>query len=352
LNLILPLGISFYTFQSLSYTIDIYRGTLKPVDSYWRYLMFTSFFPQLVAGPIVRAKDFIYQIYRRRRVSFKVWGEGLYLIVYGFFMKMVVADHLGSIVDLYWNRGYDPNTNSSLSLCLALLFTGQIYADFSGYSNIARGLAYLLGFRLPVNFNNPYISTSFKEFWTRWHITLSQWLRDYLYLPLGGNRVSRTRTYINLMLVMLLGGLWHGAAFVFIFWGFIHGAALAIERLLGLHQSSENRNPLVSIAWAIAVQVTVILAWIFFRSDTVPHSFAFIGSIFSKNYHPLENPDVRYALVFLIPIVVVHLREWISQNIKISESYVLERAMVSGAMIYFVLTTYAKSNPSFIYFQF
>jgi D-alanyl-lipoteichoic acid acyltransferase DltB (MBOAT superfamily) len=241
LDVVLPIGISFYTFQSMSYTIDVYRGQLRPTRDFTRFLLYVCFFPQLVAGPIVRARDFLYQFARRRQLSLQTFNAGLYLIVRGYFLKVVCANNIAVCVDRYWDAGWQGALNSPALLLLAILFSFQIFCDFEGYSSIARGLANLLGFRLPLNFNNPYLATSFKNFWQRWHITLSQWLRDYLYLPLGGNRGGRWRTLTNLMIVMLLAGLWHGAAFHFVAWGGIHGAALVVERLLGLERAGAGR---------------------------------------------------------------------------------------------------------------
>jgi D-alanyl-lipoteichoic acid acyltransferase DltB (MBOAT superfamily) len=243
LHVILPMGISFYTFQSMSYTIDVYRGVLKPIHSFWRFLLYVAFFPQLVAGPIVRARDFLYQINRQRSLNIHAAGEGTYLIIRGLFLKMVVADNIGPLVNRYWAYGSGETGDCVLTVLLALLFGCQIFADFAGYSSIARGVAYLLGFRLTLNFNAPYIASSFSNFWRRWHISLSQWMRDYLYLSLGGNRISPLRTYINLLVVMLLAGLWHGAAYTFIFWGLLHATALITERLLGLSRHGASHPP-------------------------------------------------------------------------------------------------------------
>jgi D-alanyl-lipoteichoic acid acyltransferase DltB (MBOAT superfamily) len=210
LELALPLGISFYTFESMSYTIDVYRDRIQPVRRLRDYVLFIGFFPHLVAGPIVRARDFLYQIERTRRPRLRVVTYGAYLMIRGFFLKLVVADNLATIVDAHWPRAGAENANASLTLAIAVMFGLQILCDFDGYTSIARGGAYILGFRLPVNFRAPYLAGTFRSFWQRWHITLSRWLRDYLYVPLGGNRGSRLRTYANLLTVMLLGGLWHG----------------------------------------------------------------------------------------------------------------------------------------------
>src|SRR5690606_21808832 len=221
---------------------------------------------QLVAGPIVRAMEFLPQMPRPRRIRAAAWYEGGWLIISGFFLKMVCADNLAVYVDEHWDAGTDPGATSAFALWLALMFSGQIFADFAGYSNIARGVAYLLGYRLPINFNAPYLAASFKNFWERWHMTLSRWLRDYLYVSLGGNRKGGVRTYFNLMLVMLLGGLWHGAAYTFIVWGALHGAALALERMLGLHRDKSGLAGIpVRLAWFVVVQAVVLMAWIVFR---------------------------------------------------------------------------------------
>ena len=229
-NIFLPVGISFFLFQSLSYTIDIYRGSLKPVDRWGDYLFYLSFFPQLVAGPIVRARDFLVQIRQNPiAVSREMFGTGIYLIAIGLFKKAVISDYISlNFVDRIFD---DPALYSGME-CLAAVYgyALQIYCDFSGYSDMAIGLALLLGFRFPKNFDAPYHSATITEFWRRWHISLSMWLRDYLYISLGGNRKGRLRTYFNLLVTMVLGGLWHGAAIRFVLWGTLHGVALALGR--------------------------------------------------------------------------------------------------------------------------
>lgn len=348
-ELVLPIGISFYTFQSMSYTIDIYRHRLEPVSSFWRFLLFVSFFPQLVAGPIVRAHDFLYQIDRRRRVRARVWLEGAYLIIRGLFLKMVVADNIGGIVDEKWAVGYGPEANGLLSLYVALLFSCQIFCDFAGYSSIARGLAYLLGFRLPVNFNSPYIAASFSEFWRRWHITLSTWLRDYLYIPLGGNRLGLVRTYVNLLIVMLLGGLWHGAANTFIIWGAIHGGALAVERVLGL-QSGARSLPL-RLSWALVTQAVVLVAWVFFRSSNARTAAHVLSSIFTGPYEALPDANLLLGLLYVVPVAMIHIRTLACKYSIALRPRPVEKAVWAAAMAYLTVTAYA-TNQTFIYFQF
>ena len=270
LGVLLPVGISFFTFQSMSYTIDIYRERLEPIDSYARYLLYVSFFPQLVAGPIVRARDLLPQLANRPRLTDEMGGRGLFLILLGLFKKVVVADYLAlNLVDRTFSS---PAMYSSLEVLAGVYaYALQIYCDFSGYSDIAIGSALLLGFTFPDNFNAPYKARNLQDFWRRWHISLSSWLRDYLYISLGGSRNGAWRTYRNLALTMLLGGLWHGAGWNFIVWGALHGFALAILRMWQRRREVAGRQPLLR-GWgggAVATWVTfhyVCFAWIFFRT--------------------------------------------------------------------------------------
>ncbi len=351
LSVVLPIGISFYTFEAMSYTIDVYLGQIEPVRSFPQFFLFISFFPHLVAGPIVRAWEFIPQIRRPRRLRAVALYEGVWLITSGYFLKTVCADNLAVFVNQNWHRGYDPTTNSLTAVWLGLLFSAQIFADFAGYSNIARGLAYLLGFRLPINFNAPYIATSFRNFWERWHITLSRWLRDYLYIPLGGNRLSRRRTYANLLIVMLIGGLWHGAAYTFIVWGALHGASLAIERALGLHREPvSSRALVVRLVWPVVVQIVVLAAWVFFRSETLPAAIQFIGNIARLRVGPLPAWALSSA-VFILPIVWLHAWSWIEERFEIGWSLAPVRAAMTAAMLFAILALHGQGG-AFIYFQF
>ena len=353
-NIILPIGISFYTFQAMSYTIDIYRGTLKPISKYAMFLLYISFFPQLVAGPIVRAKDFLYQINRKRRIRLKAWGEGLYLIIFGLFLKIVIGDNLGTVVDKYWEMGYSNGTvNSSIVSLSLVFFSFQILADFLGYTNIARGIAYLLGFKLPINFNAPYIASSFSNFWQRWHISLSTWIKDYFYISLGGNKVSKNRLRINLLLVMTISGLWHGAAYVFIVWGFIHGIALVIEHEIRKIFPKIFYNFWFTVFWFFVVQITVLITWVYFRSDTVTHANQFISNILIFNFsiENLQN-DIIYSTMYIIPLLIYHLRIFIVEKIKFLKIGIFEKVFISGVCLYFILTMYANAKASFIYFQF
>jgi alginate O-acetyltransferase complex protein AlgI len=350
-SLILPMGISFYTFQSMSYTIDVYRGLLKPQRSFKSFFLYIIFFPQLVAGPIVRAVDFLPQMPRPRRLRLRVFYEGVWLIIVGFFLKMVCADNLAVYVDEYWDLGYREQANAGFTLWLALMFSGQIFADFAGYSSIARGLAYLLGYRLPVNFNAPYVAGSLKNFWERWHITLSSWLRDYLYVPLGGNRRGRVRTYVNLLLVMVLGGLWHGAAYTYIVWGAIHGVALAVERALGLqHDRGLGRFGGVRLVWFGVTQCVVLCAWVFFRSSSFANASTFMANIATMD---LVRPAgwMWVGTLFLLPLVIHHAWVWAEERGTVPSLPAAARASLAAVMVYGIVTLYAGTSD-FIYFQF
>jgi alginate O-acetyltransferase complex protein AlgI len=351
-GVVLPIGISFYTFESMSYTIDVYRGRIPPVKSVWKFLLFISFFPHLVAGPIVRARDFIHQIDRKRSVNLRVFLEGGFLMIRGFFLKMVVADNLGGIVDKAWPEIALPGASGSKALTVAILFSIQILADFEGYSTIARGIAYIMGYQLPINFNYPYIAGSFKNFWERWHITLSQWLRDYLYIPLGGNRGSERNTYRNLFLVMLFGGLWHGASFTYVIWGAIHGGALAIERYFGLSAIAENPSRLRRVAWFIVVQTSVVVAWIFFRSPKYSVARSIVENLISGSYlNSVEPAFVGKALLIISPVFFGHAIRLLREKGYLSPPTWIERSVVASAMLLATLTFYGK-NAKFIYFQF
>ncbi|QMU53934.1 MAG: MBOAT family protein [Nitrosopumilus sp.] len=280
LNIILPIGISFYTFQTISYTVDIYRGQLTPSKSFWEFALFVSFFPQLVAGPIIRAKDFLPQL--REKIDSFSTGQKLRLIVtdnsnlklgitimsFGFLKKMFFADNIAPLANHVFDN---PIGQESFTIIIgAIAFGIQIYGDFSGYTDIAIGAALILGFKIPINFNKPYFATSPSDFWGRWHISLSTWLRDYLYIPLGGSRKSEKRTYVNLATVMFLGGLWHGASWNFVIWGMLHGLYLAIHRIISdkipfLKNHSFFKTKLGVVFSIFVTQYLIFLTWIAFR---------------------------------------------------------------------------------------
>ena len=285
LNIILPVGLSFHTFQAMSYTIDVYRGELKAEKHFGIYALYEMFFPQLVAGPIERASHIIPQFYEKHKPDELLWRSGLRLILWGFFKKVVIADNLSPIVDRIYAS---PDIYSSATLLIAtFFFTVQIYCDFSGYSDIAVGLARLLGFRLMRNFYIPYFANSIGNFWKRWHISLSTWFRDYLYIPLGGNRVSKLLLLFNILLVFTLSGFWHGANWTFIIWGALHGIYLIIGKLSG--KSFTELFP--NVVKQFVVFLLVMLAWIFFRANNVEQAFYVVKSIFMV--------DNSYSLQFI-----------------------------------------------------
>jgi D-alanyl-lipoteichoic acid acyltransferase DltB (MBOAT superfamily) len=280
LNIILPIGISFYTFENISYTVDVYKNKIKPVRKFSEYLLFLSFFPKLVMGPIVRAADFIPQISKPYYVSQKDFSEGFYMIISGLFKKLIISDYLTlNFVNYIFST---PKLHTGLECLLATYgYAIIIYCDFSGYSGIAIGIARWLGFKIPDNFNLPYRSTSLQEFWKRWHISLSSWLQDYLYIPLGGNRKGKIRTYVNLMITMLLGGLWHGANWTFIVWGGLQGIGLAIHRKWNeMTKNKLFRNGRVYnfIAGLVTFHF-VCFCWIFFKSANFHDAFVMLHQI-------------------------------------------------------------------------
>jgi len=348
----LPLGISFYTFEAMSYAIDVYRGRITPVRRLRDYWLFIGFFPHLISGPIVRASAFLYQIDRVRRPRLVVLATGAYFMIRGFFLKMVVADNLAPLVDRLWVPAAAPDANAAISLLAPILFAVQILCDFDGYTSIARGVAYVLGFRLPDNFDHPYIADSFRSFWNRWHITLSHWLRDYLYVPLGGNRVPRWRMYLNLMTVMVLGGIWHGAGLTFVAWGALHGMALVVERLLGLDAMRRDGPRWPRLLWMLVVQAVVVVAWIFFRSPTLEVATGMLRNIFGGGYRAIDDPDLPWKVLFILPTVAGHGLAWLRENELAAPSTPLSRAIAAAAMLYLTMTMFTPENSRFIYFDF
>ena len=358
----IPAGISFYTFQTLSYTVDIYRGEIRPLRRWIDYLFYLSFFPQLVAGPIVRAKDFIPQIHCRPQLLKAEYGEALALIISGLIKKAIIGDFIGAnLVDQVFA---EPSRFTGLENLFAVYgYAMQIYCDFSGYSDMAIGIALLLGFRFNINFDSPYQSGNITEFWRRWHISLSTWLRDYLYIPLGGNRKGKVRTYVNLIITMLLGGLWHGAALRFVLWGAIHGVALALHKLyLSIfdHFGWRRKNPL-RIQRFIGQVITfhlVCFAWIFFRADTMDTATTVITQI-TDHFTPevfLQFIDgYRNVLILLVIGYLLHFtshrqeqrfRSWIT------ERSFLVQAGVFLVVIFALLQIRSADAQPFIYFNF
>nr|MBA3755828.1 MBOAT family protein [Nitrosomonas sp.] len=280
LNIILPVGISFYTFQSLSYTIDIYRRNLKPTDSFLNFAAFVAFFPQLVAGPIERAKSLLPQIENPTIFRFNQFRDGLYLILWGLVKKTLIADRLAVYVDIVYA---DPSSHTAAQCLIAtLFFTIQIYCDFSGYSDIARGIAKTLGIETMVNFKTPYFSFSIREFWQRWHISLSTCFRDYVYFPLGGSKVDDLTFKRNILITFLLSGLWHGAAYTFIIWGLIHALGYFFDPHSRIHDKKLfNSTMLYKISGLTWTAGFVILAWVFFRANSLDDAIVVLSNIMS-----------------------------------------------------------------------
>lgn len=358
----IPAGISFYTFQTLSYTADIYRREITPLKRWIDYLFYLSFFPQLVAGPIVRAKDFIPQIYRRPQLLKAEYGEALTLILSGLVKKAIIGDFIGAnLVDLIFA---EPTRFTGLENLFAVYgYAMQIYCDFSGYSDMAIGIALLLGFRFNINFDSPYQSGNITEFWRRWHISLSTWLRDYLYIPLGGNRKGAIRTYVNLLVTMLLGGLWHGAAVRFILWGAIHGVALALHKLYMqiFDALGWRRKKPLKIQRFLGQIITfhlVCFAWIFFRADSMETALSVITQI-SDHFTPevFLQFVVGYKNVLLL-LLLGYLLHFTSKKQELRFRSWLTDLPFIGQVCLFIVTVFlliqirsADAQP-FIYFNF
>ncbi|MBI1222466.1 MAG: MBOAT family protein [Bacteroidetes bacterium] len=356
LDIFLPVGISFYTFQTLSYSIDIYRRQLVPAKNILDFGFFVCFFPQLVAGPIVRAADFIPQIYKRLELTRADLGKAMILICGGLFKKVVISDYLSvNFVDRVFDN---PLQYGAFENWLGVYgYAFQIYCDFSGYSDMAIGLSILMGFHLPDNFNSPYQSSSITEFWRRWHISLSSWLRDYLYIPLGGNRKGKIRTYINLLLTMLIGGLWHGASWKFVAWGGIHGSVLAIEKLF-FRQFPPGQSQWRKVLGVILTFHIVCFAWIFFRaSDFATSELIIRQMIGGGNEVPLQELFLSYKRIIglIVLAFVLHfipntrIRRWMDYygNLPL----VVQALYVSISIWIAVQVAQADVLP-FIYFQF
>lgn len=363
MEIILPVGISFYTFQAISYIIDVYRGTTKVEKHFGYYAVYISFFPQLVAGPIERSRTFLMQLKKEKIFDYNQATYGLKKMVWGFYKKLAIADVLAQ----YVNRVFgDITSYEGFSLILAMLFfTIQIYCDFSGYSDIAIGSAKLFGINLMDNFKSPYFSASIKEFWNRWHISLSTWLKDYIYIPLGGNRKGKLRQIGNLMITFCISGLWHGANYTYIIWGCIHGILNSIETIFDRNKNSNNKNKQLTVLRVVCVFIVCNFAWVFFRAENLSDAIYFfenmLRGIGSKDYIKLGFNSLelnkfyilqRFPLMILLPIYdffslktdVIH---WVSkQNLIIRWSIYF--IMIN---IIIIMMSYA-STSEFIYFQF
>jgi alginate O-acetyltransferase complex protein AlgI len=352
-KIVLPPAISFYTFQEVAYIVDVYKRKLRPAHSLVDYALFVSLFPHLIAGPIQRPSHLLPQVQQPRRWNPETIFNGILLILEGLFRKVVIADNCALIANAAFNGNFGPP--STITVLLGVYaFAWQIYGDFSGYSSIARGSAQLLGFHFMLNFRQPYLAQSLQDFWRRWHISLSTWLRDYLYIPLGGNRRGSVRTYVNLMVTMLLGGLWHGANWTFVVWGGIQGAGLAIERLIaGRGEIPPAATALSRWARRFVVFNVVCLAWIFFREPSLHQSMDALRGLLHWSWQPVDAVAVEFLSVFALMLFLVDLRLEASGTEYLFEERSFLYRIGTGVAACLVLTVLgAAESNAFIYFRF
>ena len=367
LDLLLPVGISFYTFQALSYTMDVYRNEIKPERHIGIYALFVSYFPQLVAGPIERSKHLLPQLRNLKNFEYDNLRAGLLLMLWGFFKKIVIADRVAILVNTVYNN---PGDYTGIETVWAVLFFSvQIFCDFSAYTDIARGVARLMGIDIMNNFNSPYFAKSITEFWRRWHISLSTWFRDYLYIPLGGSRKGLQRTYWNLFIVFLVSGLWHGASMNFVIWGAMHGVFIVLEKMLNKNkQKGESSTPTLTNKFfnGLFTFSVVTFLWIFFRADTFTDAILVVKNLFNWNYENLFNGSLfnlgltanefLWVLVFIVIMLIV---EYYNSFIKSISQLLLQQHIALRWTVYLVFVfiilifgAYGGEQQEFIYFQF
>ncbi|MEP7234850.1 MAG: MBOAT family O-acyltransferase [Ignavibacteriota bacterium] len=358
LQLVLPIGVSFYTFMSMAYVIDVFRGELKPTNHLFDFALFVCYFPHLVAGPILRAPQLLPQLTRERKIRLEQIRDGIALIVIGYVRKVVIADLIAPVVNAAFT---EMNTMGSGDLILRMyLFAIQLYGDFAGYSDIARGVSKLFGIELNLNFATPYLSQNITEFWRRWHISLSTWLRDYVYIPLGGNRKGKFRTYLNNFLTMLIGGLWHGANWTYILWGALNGLYLGVHKAYGdLSGKSQNKSSKIA-EWTLLTPIKIFFvftlaafAFIIFRSPNISSAYSYIANIlsFQRGFTQVGSS------IFIIPFVILAFGIDIAQYTGwgerfIQKSTLWQRALVLGILFAVVLAAGSDNSQPFIYFQF
>ena len=343
-DVLLPVGISFFVFQSMSYTIDFYRGRVEKEPNFIRYATFVSLFPQLVAGPIERARNLLPQLQKTPRVSRQDVTDGLSLFVVGLFKKVALADYLATYVDEVYVM---PDMYQAPALMLATFaFAWQIYFDFSGYTDMARGVARMMGIRIMLNFNNPYLATGLGDFWNRWHISLSTWFRDYVYIPLGGNRKGRLRTYVNMALTMVISGLWHGAQWTFVLWGALHALGRVVTR--GLERTPFYRDKVPRCIKQALVFIFVCFCWIFFRAETFGDAWTIVTRIFTSGF---ADPACPLLMLGLIVSIWAYQFMYESRLRRVLECGPVKVALVVAMLLYIALFA-TSSNEPFIYFQF
>jgi D-alanyl-lipoteichoic acid acyltransferase DltB (MBOAT superfamily) len=351
-NIVLPLAISFYTFQLTAYIIDCYYEKISRKDKFLEFYVFILFFPQLVAGPIMRHSDFFYQLDREIILDHEKVVKGMYHILIGLVKKVIIADNIANMIQpVYLNPLYYSGLTNLLA---AFGYAIRVYGDFSGYTDIARGSAYLLGFNIPENFEGPFMSTTITEFWRRWHVTLSSWLRDYIYIPLGGNRISEFRTSLNLILTFTIGGLWHGANYTFIIWGFFYGLLLLIERsFLKQIQYYTTQNSFYRFIGIVYTFLMFILGLCFFNAPDIIHSFYMFKQIFlwekGNNFH---KDQLIQMIGFLILVFIFNYIQYKKDHLKINIKRDYLMIYLLSIVIIWLLGNYAPQTQGFIYFQF
>ncbi len=348
-HIILPIGISFYTFEAISYTADVYLRKTKPARSYWDYVLFVIYFPHLVAGPIMRARTFLPQITTPRTLSWQQFYQGAALFFWGLFEKMFVADNLARIVNPIFAA---PGPYEGGTVLLALYaFSFQIFCDFDGYSNMARGLGKCMGFDITINFKWPYFASNPREFWKRWHISLSTWLRDYVYIPLGGNRNGRLQMYMAIGITMLLGGLWHGASWTFVLWGAYQGVLLVGHRLMEGNKSETGNGQLKTLIKIFGFYHLVILGWLFFRAQSMDQVFQMLQAVVSFK---AQNIVLWLKLIgFITPLLIIQIWQYRFQDLEIvaKQDWKL-RMFIYALMAYLVIGWGVMKAEEFVYFQF
>ena len=349
LKIVLPLGISFHTFQSISYVIDVYRGEQEPIRDFLDYAVFIAFFPQLVAGPIVRAREFFGDYFHWQAPSLGDIQRGVFMVFIGLAKKMALADQFAQVADSYFNH-VSANPGAVPAWTATIAFAMQIFFDFSGYTDIAIGTARLLGFHFPLNFARPYLATSITDFWHRWHMSLSRWLRDYLYIPLGGNRHGELTTYRNLMLTMLLGGLWHGANWNFMFWGGYHGLLLSLERTRRgrIHDVAAWQNPLR----ALVTFLLVCIGWVFFRAKTFSDSTYVLHQMFTNPHGSSLLLHRHYAMIAVTLVIALLQERWQVIDQIIEGPRWIQATAFAGIALTIELFGVIDQTIPFVYFQF
>ncbi len=359
LRVILPPGISFYTFQEVAYIVDVYKGKIRASESFIDYALFISLFPHLIAGPIQRPSHLLPQVQHDRTFGEERFFDGIMLILSGLFRKCVIADNCALLANAVFSGNFGTPNLAVLAIG-SYAFAWQIYGDFSGYSDIARGSAQLLGFHFMVNFRQPYLATSLQDFWRRWHISLSTWLRDYLYIPLGGSAEPGYKTYRNLLLTMLLGGLWHGANWTFVIWGWLHGLGLAVERYLRSYWSkfaslsNAVRQPVVH-TWVKRIFFfhLVCLGWIFFRANSVTNAVNLLRGLGQIHWQPEYLIAFKLLALFTIPLFIVDLLlEYSGDEYMLQSSAPMARVVAAVSMLALITFFSANQANAFIYFQF